>query len=191
MTERPNICPTDSRHTHGRAFCSECLEPRHCGGGASERMLKCQHCGVRTLHIVAGEKNRNDAHDYGVVRDPVAEDLARQEAFMRALFDQMGVNLRAVAEVVVGGKPALYEVTRWVRDDEVTWDVELREDLTAAGRVYALCAAWECMTSQTVARWSDPTAYSLGTNGWKSTAVFKPIGNSTHHNGKPLFQDHA
>ena len=66
MTERPNICPTDSRHTHGRAFCSECFEPRHCGGGASERMLKCQHCGVRTLHIVSGMNNPNDPYDYGV-----------------------------------------------------------------------------------------------------------------------------
>ena len=176
---------------HGRAFCSECFQPRSCGGGASERMLKCSHCGVRTLHIVSGEKNPNDPHDYGVVRDPVAEDLARQEAFMRALFDQMGAKLCTVAEVVVGGKPALYEVTRWVRDDEVTWEVELREDLTAAARVYALCSAWESMTSRSVARWSDPSAYSLGDNGWKSTAVFKPIGNSTHIDGKPLFQDHT
>jgi hypothetical protein len=80
MTERPNICPTDSRHTHGRAFCSECFEPRHCGGGASERMLKCQHCGVRTLHIVSGEKNRNDPYDYGVTAPRPRLDAPRADA---------------------------------------------------------------------------------------------------------------
>jgi hypothetical protein len=80
MTERPNICPTDSRHTHGRAFCSECFQPRTCGGGASERLLKCSHCGVRTLHIVSGEKNRNDPYDYGVTAPRPRLDAPRADA---------------------------------------------------------------------------------------------------------------
>jgi len=33
-------------------------------------MLKCSHCGVRTLHIVSGEKNPNDPYDYGVTTPP-------------------------------------------------------------------------------------------------------------------------
>jgi hypothetical protein len=176
---------------HGRAFCSECFQPRSCGGGASERMLKCSHCGVRTLHIVSGEQNHNDPYDYGVRRDPELEELARQEAFMRGLFDQLGARLRTVPRIVENGKPALYGVKRWVRDDEVIWDVKLEEDLTAAGRVWALCAAWESMTSSNVARWSNPDAYYQGDEGWQWTAMFKPLGTATHIDGKPLFQDHA
>jgi hypothetical protein len=55
-----------SRPRRGDAFCSECFEPRVCGGGAPERMLTCSHCGVRTLHIVSGMNNPNDPYDYGV-----------------------------------------------------------------------------------------------------------------------------
>jgi len=80
MTDRPNICPRDSRHTHLRAFCSECFQPRHFGGGASERMLKCDHCGVRTLHIVSGERNRNDPYDYGVTAPRPRLDAPRADA---------------------------------------------------------------------------------------------------------------
>ena len=80
MIGRPNICPTDSRHTHGGAFCSECMEPRHCGGGAAERMLKCSHCGVRTLHIVSGMENRNDPYDYGVTAPRPRLDAPRADA---------------------------------------------------------------------------------------------------------------
>jgi len=80
MTERPNICPRDSRHTHGRAFCSECFQPRSCGGGASERMLKCEYCGARTLHIVSGERNRNDPYDYGVTAPRPRLDAPRADA---------------------------------------------------------------------------------------------------------------
>jgi len=187
MTDEIHRCPCGD--WHGRAFCSECFQPRSCGGGASERMLKCQHCGVRTLHIVAGEKNRNDPYDYGVRRDPEQEELTRQEAFMRGLFDQLGARLRAASQIVIDGKPALYEVKRWVRDDEVIWDVMLEEDLTAAGRVWALCEAWESMTSSNVGRWSNPDGYSDGDNGWRWKAIFRPIGTSTQIDGKPLFQD--
>ena len=189
MTKGVHRCPRGC--WHGRAFCSECMQPRSCGGGASERMLKCENCQTRTLHIVAGERNANDAHDYGVRHDPELEELTRQEAFMRGLFDQMGADLRTAPKIVKGGEPALYEVTRFVRADEVAWVVNLREDLTAAGRVWALCEAWESMSSQGVARWSDPDAYSLGGDGWKSSGLFKPVGTSTQINGKPLFQDHT
>jgi hypothetical protein len=187
MTDEIHRCPCGD--WHGRAFCSECFQPRSCGGGASERMLKCQHCGVRTLHIVAGERNRNDPYDYGVRRDPEQEELTRQEAFMRGLFDQLGADLRTAPKIVKGGKPALYEVTRFVRADEVAWVVNLREDLTAAARVWALCEAWESMTSSNVARWSDPDAYHQGDDGWQWTGMFKPLGTATHIDGKPLFQD--
>jgi len=189
MTKDVHKCPQGC--WHGRAFCSECMQPRSCGGGASERMLKCENCQARTLHIVAGEKNPNDPHDYGVRRDPEQEELTRQEAFMRGLFDQLGVRLRTAAQIVLDGKPALYHVTRFVRDDEVVWDVELREDLTAAGRVYALCGAWEAMAVDRIARWSNPDAYTLGAEGWKWAAMFRPVAGHDLYNGKPLLQDHA
>jgi len=192
MTDEIHRCPCGG--WHGRAFCSECFQPRSCGGGKSERMLKCENCQTRTLHIVAGEKNPNDPYDYGVQdprRDPEQDELTRQEAFMRGLFDQMGARLHTVPQIVEGGKPALYNVTRFVRDDEVVWEVKLREDLTAAGRVYALCGAWEGMTALSVARWPNPDAYSKPSGaGWQWTGMFRPVGNALH-DGKPLLQDHT
>jgi hypothetical protein len=100
----------------------------------------------------------------------------------------LGARLRTAALIVVDGKPAMYGVTRWVRAEEVVWDVELREDLTAVGRVYALCDAWESITSRN-GRWSDPDEYSQGGKGWQWAGISKPF--CTHHNGKPLLQDHA
>jgi|BarGraNGADG00312_1021997.scaffolds.fasta_scaffold112010_1 hypothetical protein len=55
---RPSVC-------HPNAFCVECMEPRFAAGGASERMLKCKHCGALTRHAVMGMDNRNDRYDYG------------------------------------------------------------------------------------------------------------------------------
>ena len=189
MTDEIHRCPCGD--WHGRAFCSECFQPRSCGGGASERMLKCQHCGVRTLHIVAGEKNRNDPYDYGVTtprRDPEQEELTRQEAFMRDLFQQMGIQIRTVAQITRNGEPAIYEVNRYVRDSEVVWEVIVLEDLTTMGRVYALSGAWKSMNALNVARWSDPDAYSKPSgDGWQRTGMFQPIGKMTHYDGKPLF----
>jgi hypothetical protein len=67
MTDRPNLCATcGGGHSPRRAFCGECLEPRHVGGGAHVRMVKCANCGTKTKHYVFGEKNPNDAYDYGV-----------------------------------------------------------------------------------------------------------------------------
>lgn len=80
MRGRPNLCARGCKGSHVRAFCSECFEPRHCGGGASERMLKCEHCGVRTLHIVSGERNRNDPYDYGVTAPRPRLDAPRADA---------------------------------------------------------------------------------------------------------------
>jgi hypothetical protein len=62
------------RYRRGTGFCSECFEPRDCGNGAPERMLKCSHCGVRTLHIVSGMDNPNAPYDYGAPRKAPALD---------------------------------------------------------------------------------------------------------------------
>jgi len=43
-------------------------------------MLKCEHCGVRTLHIVSGERNRNDPYDYGVTAPRPLPDAPRADA---------------------------------------------------------------------------------------------------------------
>ena len=79
------------RPTLGRAFCSECLEPRRCGGGASERMLTCSHCGVRTLHIVSGMENRNDPYDYGVTAPRDAPRADAQQLEPEAVLEAIGV----------------------------------------------------------------------------------------------------
>lgn len=67
--KRPNRCANAACQrravTHDRAFCTECFESRHCGGGKSERLLTCKNCGKATLHAVWGESNLNDPYDYG------------------------------------------------------------------------------------------------------------------------------
>jgi len=126
MIYRTNICPRDGRHTHVRAFCSECLEPRHCGGGASERMLKCSHCGVRTLHIVSGMENRNDPYDYGTPAQAQVSHRATSESQIDPEAVLKAIGLRPVYVQGLGR-------TAWLIDDAsiVLIDADLSPDRMA------------------------------------------------------------
>lgn len=90
MSRRPRL---------GHAFCSECMEPRSCGGGAPERMLTCSHCGVRTLHIVSGMGNRNDPYDYGVTAPRDAPRADAQQLEPEAVLKAIGVRPVYVEEL--------------------------------------------------------------------------------------------
>ena len=153
--------------------------------------LKCSHCGIRTMHAYIRDfapASYVDASERRNIELTIErEQYLRQEAFMVDLFQQLGIQVRTVTQITRNGEPAIYEVTRYVRDSEVVWEVVVLEDLTTVGRVYALSGAWQSMTALNVARWSDPDAYALGGHGWQWSGSFQPIGNKTHHESKPLF----
>ena len=173
-----------------QAMCDECGALRTVSVRLSlrtGRRLRCENCARSTFHqsIEADPEDWRERRNLELTIE--WEQYLRQEAFMVDLFQQLGIQVRTVAQITRDGKAAIYEVTRYVRDSEVVWEVVVLEDLTTVGRVYALSGAWQSMTALNVARWSDPDAYALGGHGWQWSGSFQPIGNKTHHESKPLF----
>ena len=100
-------------------------------------MLKCEHCGVRTLHIVSGERNRNDPYDYGVTAPRPRLDAPRADAQQlepEAVLEAIGVRPVYVEDL---GADAL----TLLRDHLVLIDADLTPERLARVVDFVLDAA--------------------------------------------------